>query len=202
MVQIKKTDNDFLRDKVDLRIAHLPVGDIRVLDCFAGRGIVWSAVRKLSGRNIKTLPIDIRNDIFTFHLSGRNEEFLSTMDLSKFNVVDLDAYGVPHEQLRILFNRGYAGVVFVTFIQSLFGMMPKSVLRDVGFSDAMMEKCPSLSSRRGWDFFRQWLALNKVRLIFNRSKNRKHYLCFTLNDVEARGADCGRRSGETVADPV
>lgn len=199
MAQTKKTDNDYLRDKVDLRAEHLPAGDIRVLDCFSGKGIVWRAVQKLSGREIQTLPIDIRDDLTAFHLDGRNQEFLNTLNLDKFNVIDLDAYGVPHEQLRILFDRGYVGTVFVTFIQTLFGMIPKSVLQDVGFSDAMIAKCPTICCKRGWDYFKQWLALNGVTSIVHRSHSRKHYLCFVLNGAAERGAGCDNRQVETAA---
>ena len=58
-----KTDNDFLRDKIDLRAAHLPAGDVRVLDCFSGRGLLWRGVEKITKRKIVSLPIDVRDDI-------------------------------------------------------------------------------------------------------------------------------------------
>jgi hypothetical protein len=188
MAQTKKTDNDFIRDKMDLRVAHLPDGDITVLDCFSGKGMIWRGVQKITGRKISTLPIDIRNDLTSFHLDGHNQQFMMTMDLSRFNVIDLDAYGVPHEQLQILFDRKYSGTVFVTFIQSFYGKMPLAILRGVGFIDEMIEKSPTLFGRRGWDYFRQWLAANGVTRIHHRSHHRKHYLCFMLHDtaVETR----------------
>lgn len=210
-----KTDNDFTRDKCELRAAHLPAGDVRVLDCFSGKGVIWRGVERLTGRRIQTLPIDVRADLTTFHLDGNNQEFLETMDLSKFNVIDLDAYGSPHEQLAILFRRGYVGVVFVTFIQTAYGMMAKTVLRGVGFSDAQLGKSPTLFGRRGWEYFKQWLALNGVTSIAHRSHGRahsshgKHYLCFTLkrSRAETRApADppatpaARRRRGRAVSD--
>jgi len=201
MGQTKKTDNDFLRDKVELRADHLPDGDLFVLDCFSGKGIIWDAVKKVTARKILILPIDIRNDLTSFHLDGYNQQFLATMDLLKFNVIDLDGYGVPHEQLRILFNRKYVGTVFVTFIQTLYGIMPYRLLNAVGFTDEMIDKSPTLFGRRGWEYFRQWLAANGVKEIHHRSHSRKHYMCFNLmNNVEQPGAGCDNRVGETAED--
>lgn len=183
----KKTDNDFLRDKLDLRAAHLPADPVTVLDCFSGKGVIWRGVQRLTGRKIRSLPIDVRNDLTAFHLDGRNQEFLMTMDLKPFNVIDLDAYGVPFEQLQILFERKYRGTVFVTFIQTLYGGMPHGLLRGVGFSDEMIRKSPSLIYKRGWNYFREWLALNGVQRVHHRTHSRKHYLCFTLTDDTAAG---------------
>lgn len=67
MAQTKKTDNSFERDKIDLRINHLPTGEVRVLDCYTGYGLIWKGVKHLTGRDIKTLPIDIRDDDIGFH---------------------------------------------------------------------------------------------------------------------------------------
>lgn len=172
-----KTDNSKLAKKVRLRINHLPGGDLIVLDCYTGRGTIWKEVKKRTGRSIKTLPIDTRKDI-GFHLPGDNVTFLVALDLTKFNVVDLDAYGIPYEQLRILFERKYHGVVFVTFIQSIMGGMTHSLLEEVGFTKEMIIKCPTLYAVRGWDYFLQWLAKNGITKIWHYSFDRKHYLCF------------------------
>jgi hypothetical protein len=184
MGQTKKTDNDFLRDKLDLRIAHMPEGDVSVLDCYSGHGVIWRTVRQMTGRPIKVLPIDVRDDIDFFHLHGPNQDFLATLDLAKYNVIDLDAYGVPFEQLKTVFQKQYSGTVFVTFIQSLYGQMPKAMLSELGFVPAMVERTPTLFARRGWDYFKQWLAMHGVKRIHHRSISRKHYLAFRLDGTE------------------
>jgi hypothetical protein len=185
---LTKTDNAYLRDKLQLRADHLPSGDIRVLDCFCGKGILWAGVEKMTNRKITTLPIDTRDDIDFFHLAGNNSDFLTTLNLSKFNVIDLDAYGVPYEQLKIIFERGYQGTVFVTFIQSIMGIMPMRLFQDVGFSEEMIKKSPTLFCKRGWEYFLQWLAAHGVTEIYHRSHARKHYLGF--NCAGRSGADC------------
>lgn len=167
---------------------HLPAGDLRVLDCFAGSGIIWRAIiAALPGRSIRVLPIDERSYSGGFRLPGDNRRYLQELDLSRFNVIDLDAYGVPADQIDALFNRGYSGVVFATFIQSLDGIMPYSVLNAVGFSEAQVKKCPTLFSERGWQYFREYLALRGVTRIVHRSRGRKHYLAFNCAGRSASG---------------
>jgi hypothetical protein len=175
-----KTDNSFLRDKVQLRINNLPAGDVRVLDCYSGKGLIWAAVERISGRKIHALPIDHRSDKDDFHLPGDNLEYLETLDLGKFECVDLDAYGVPFEQIEVLFRRHYRGVVFVTVIQSVMGQMPHGLLESVGFMQKQIEKCPTLFGKRGWEYFTQYLVVRGVRKIRHRSSKRKHYLAFTM----------------------
>lgn len=175
-----KTDNAFLRDKIELRVNHLPAGDLNVLDCFSGKGVIWKGVERLSQRPMRVLPIDTRSDIDHFRLDGMNQQFLKSLDLTRFNVIDLDAYGVPYEQLRILFDRKYLGVVYVTFIQTMYGRMPPALLREIGFSQPILDRVPILCAKRGWDYFKEWLATNGVRRIHHRSHQRKHYLAFTL----------------------
>lgn len=177
----KKTDNSFLMDKVQMRIANLPEGDVSVLDCYSGKGIIWAAVQELSSRKIKVLPIDKRPDKDNFHLAGDNIEYLETLDLTKFQVIDLDAYGIPYEQLECLVRRKYKGTVFVTAIQSVMGQMPHGLLEAIGFTKAQIEKCPTLFGKRGWAYLLQWLALIGVKKIRHRSSKRKHYLVFTLS---------------------
>jgi len=176
-----KTDNSYLRDKVDLRIGHLPAGKVRVLDCYAGKGMIWEAVKRISGRkDIRVLPIDQRHDRFDFHLHGDNLSYLQTIDLARFNVIDLDAYGVPFDQINCLVERKYKGVVFITMIQSIMGQLPHGMLERIGFAKHQIEKAPTLFGRRGWQYFLEYLAAVGVQQIFHRSHKRKHYLAMVL----------------------
>jgi hypothetical protein len=181
MAQTTKTNNSYLADKVALRVAHLPDREVlRVMDCYAGSGVVWSAVKKLTGRRIAVLPIDISADVDGFHLAGDNKQYLETMDLSRFDVIDLDAYGVPYDQLKIVLDRGFHGTVFVTFIQSVFGTLPNTLLVDLGFSLPMIEKSPALFGARGWQYFCEWMALRGVTSFWHRHHARKHYIGFVV----------------------
>jgi hypothetical protein len=175
-----KTDNSFLRDKVQLRINNLPAGEVSVLDCYSGKGLIWAAVQRLTGRKIRTLPIDRRSDKEDFHLPGDNLDYLQTLDLTKFNVVDLDAYDIPFEQIDCLVKRNYNGVVFVTAIQSVMGRLPDALLTAVGFTPVMIEKAPTLLGKRGFDYLLQYLASVGIDRIRLRSHHRKQYLAIWM----------------------
>ena len=178
-----KTDNSYLADKVGLRVNHLPKKKtITVLDCFAGSGRIWRAVQRRTKKDIRVLAMGKK--AIGFQLPGDNLAWLKGMDLIKFDVIDLDAYGVPYEQLKIILDRGYKGTVFVTGIQ-VFGFtgggeMPRGLLREIGFTEPIYKKAPSVCNRRGWEYFCEWLAMKGVSQIHHRGHSRKHYFAFSL----------------------
>jgi len=179
-----QTDNSFFADKVALRAGHLPTKTdrISVLDCFGGGGLVWSAVSSSTGRNINRISIEIKDDHGVgFHLPGNNMSFLPSMNIDKFDVIDLDAYGVPYDQLSVIFKRNYRGIVFVTFIQSVVGSLPRLMLVENGFTKEMIKNIPTLFFRNGWEYFKNFLALHGVGEVWHRHHHRKHYLGFMLD---------------------
>lgn len=189
MPATKKTDNHYLADKVALRIRHScwPADNkpLRVLDGFGGKGVVWAAVRKISGREIERTAIDERIDLVQFHIHGDNARVLCELNLTEYDVIDLDAYGIPAEQLEIVFKSGFSGVVFVTAIQTMQGGLPHKIMDDLGFPAAIKELAPSLVARRGWYYLKEWLCFKGVKTIVHRTKGRKHYFCFTISGVAA-----------------
>ncbi len=179
MARTRKTNNSFLMNKVNLRLGNLPESP-SVLDCFGGSGAIWKIVERQSGQAIRYIGIDKLDYGLGFYLPGDNMGYLHTMDLNRFNVIDLDAYGVPYKQLAVLFDREYRGRVFVTFIQVVVGEIPHKLLVDVGFTHEMIAACKTLFFKRGWQYFLEWLAQKGVRTIKHRSHARKHYLVFDI----------------------
>lgn len=174
-----KTDNHYLADKVAIRVGMLPQKPVvRVLDAFGGRGLVWGAVEKKSGVTIDRVAIDMRTDIDDFHLHGDNIKVMGGLDLSQFDVIDLDAYGVPVHQMELVFKSSFQGVVFVTMIQTMNGAMPSSIVEYLGLPKSITKACPSLVSRRGWEYFCAWMVGNGVKKIRLREKSRKRYFGF------------------------
>lgn len=192
MPATKKTDNHFTGDKVAIRIAHTPWPENRpprVLDVFGGHGVVWRAIQRKTGRSVERVGIDNRHDLTAFHAHGDSIKVMSGLDLSRFDVVDLDGYGIPFDELCLTFERGYRGVVFVTCIQVLHGAMPAAMARALSIPDAVSREAPSLLARRGWELFKEWLALQGVGRIVHRSWRRKHYLAFSGVGLDAAGCD-------------
>lgn len=191
-----QTDNSFLADKVMLRVNNLPETDpVRVLDCYGGFGLVWAWVRALTGRDIRVLGIDVRE--VGFALPGDNRAYLSTIDLSKFDVIDLDAYGIPFEQLEAILDRGFHGRIFVTFIQSVFGSLPHKMLYRLGYTKNMIDKIPTAFYKHGWEKIKLYLAMRGLKTVVSRSSKDKHY--FYINCAEALASGLDNQTGGTVA---
>ena len=193
MAATKKTDNHYLADKVAMRIKHSSWPDdgrnLKVLDCFGGKGVVWGLVEKLSSRKVDRIAIDKRIDIMNFHIHGDNSRILAEIDLQEFDVIDLDAYGIPADQIDIVMSSGFKGVVFVTAIQTMHGGLPHKIIDDLKFPKSIKEQAPSLVARRGWEYLKEWLHFKGVTQITHRSKSRKHYFCFRINDAAERATD-------------
>lgn len=179
-----QTDNTFLEEKVKFCIDNLPAGQCNVLDCYAGTGLIWRTIKeKVSGpgRRINVLGMD-RKKLQGIYLQGDNLKFLASMDISKFNVIDLDAYGVPYKQLKIIFSRKLHKevVIFITFIQSVYGRLPTDMLVELGYSPTMIKKCPSIFFRNGFEKFKQYLAIHGIEQIRYYTHVQKNYLCFSV----------------------
>ena len=180
-----QTDNSFFEVKVKLRLDNLPAGPCRVLDCFGGTGRIWDEIkRRKPNKKIEVLRIDQKNDIDGIYLKGKNEKFLAVLEPDDFTVIDLDAYGVPYKQLQWLFagRNKKRKVIFLTFIQNIFGCLPTGLLMELGYTAAMIDKCPTLFYRNGFEKLADYLALHGVKTIRHYSDlaDRKHYVCFDI----------------------
>jgi hypothetical protein len=149
-----------------------------VLDAFGGWGVTWKAVtEKLQRKDIMRIGIDEQNRPGC--VRGNNLKWLSDCDLSLFDVIDLDAYGIPFEQMEILFRRRYRGVVFWTFIQSVMGRIPDSLIAVSGLNPSQV-LCPTLISSIGWELWQDYLALHGVTRIWYYEHGRKRYGCHIM----------------------
>lgn len=206
MAATKKTDNDHLADKVDMRLRYAPWPSsprpLRVLDAFGGFGVCWRVVQRLSGRPIERAWIDERHDVIDFHLHGKNQKILPVLFLEEYDCIDLDAYGVPYEQLAIILARGWKGVVFATFIQSMYGKLPVKMITDLGYTQAMYAKAPTVITRRGIRLLLDWLARMGTTSVVVRASARKCYLAFGVNGAEVRASGCDSQGAGSAAGPA
>ena len=180
-----KTDNANLPMKARLRADNLPRGlkVVRVLDAYHGTGAVWREVaRRKPGVRFDVVGID-KKAKSTDGFLGDNMKWLPALPLDQFDVIDLDAYGCPFAQLELLFARKFNGMVFVTFNQTVFGCLPNALLQALGFTKAMVRKCPTMFYANGQAKLFGWLANNEVRKVhgFFRQNgvNSRAYFVFT-----------------------
>ena len=178
-----KTDNSFINEKVKLRIDNLPdKKNIKVLDCFSGDGKIWDIVRSKTKKDIDVMSIDSKKKDRVY-IQTDNIKILTSLDLENFDIIDLDAYGIPFAQVEILFKRLYKGKVFVTMCQSMFGALPKKLLYSVGYRKTMIEKIPSLFYRNGFEKFCNYLATRGIKKVqvYQTPDERKNYIYYQKN---------------------
>lgn len=175
----RKTDNSFLGEKIKLRcqvIQDINKNEINVLECFAGDGVLWDEVKKsFPNKKINVLKIDKKGEKTGVYLKGDNVKFIGLFEFDHYDVIDLDAYGTPINQLEVVFMRRYKGVVLYTFIQTSIGALNHKMLETIGYKKTMITKCPTLFNKNGFDKFCQYLAVNGIKKVVNYSRDRKNY---------------------------
>lgn len=94
-----KQENTFLNKKVKIREKFIDKNKkYNVLDCFHGEGIVWNNIIK-DGYNINLYSIDLTSSAT---IKGNNKNILRNIDVNEYDIIDLDDYGMPIEQLYII----------------------------------------------------------------------------------------------------
>jgi hypothetical protein len=157
-----KKDNSHFDLKVKLRLDNLPAkNSLTVLDCFAGSGLIWNQIKKKTQKKLNIVSID-KKPAF---LKGNNIKYLKSLNLNDYDIIDLDAYGIPFKQIEIILNSNFKGIIFVTFIQSVFGMLPKNMLLKIGYSEKMIDKIPTLFNRNGLNKLLIYLGLYGILYI-------------------------------------
>ena len=169
-----KTDNSFLQDKVMLRYNNLPDKEvIHVLDCFAGKNLIWDRIKQMTNKKIEVLPIDKKGKK---NLKGENMKFLKSLNLKNYEVIDLDSYGIPFKQLEYILNKGYKGHIFITFIQSMFGGLPNKLLEYNNISPNLYKKIKTIFFKQGFKKFKNYLAKKEIKKIKYKCFKNKYYI--------------------------
>jgi hypothetical protein len=179
-----QTDNSYLAEKISLRIESLckfGKEDINVLECFAGDGYIWEACKKNSTKKINVLRIDKKEDKKGIYLKGDNQKFISAINLSNFNIIDLDAYGSPFTMLEYIFKSNYKGCIHCTYINSVIGRINNKMLNILGFSNQMIKKCPTLFSKHPLEKMLFYLNKRGVEDITGYFMERKNYFYFFIS---------------------
>lgn len=184
---IIKTNNDpsAIEKKIQLRlnsILQISKERIKVLECFGGDGILWKEVQKRTDKEIVIMSID-QKKYKRFQYQGDSLKVLLPLDLNKFDVIDLDSYGIPFNHCDMVLKKKYMGIVHCTVIQSGMGALPNGLLESVGFSKQMMKKCRTLLSKSGGLKFKQWLGNKGIKEIECLNMGRKNYFWFNSSQL-------------------
>lgn len=177
-------DESALEDKIQLRVDSLPEKkEINILEAFGGEGIIWNKITaRLPDRKFNILSID-KKDYSRVQLKGDSARFMQTMDLDKFDLIDLDAYGAPVDQLEIIFKKQYKGIVHVTLITSQLGGLDSRILYANGYIPEMLKKIRLIFEKDFKKVFFNYLAMHGVEgvtYIQHVEHFKKLYLYFSL----------------------
>lgn len=171
------TENSHLRTKVRLRMELLDMIGTKkpyVLDAFAGQGIIWKEIqRQRPDLEIATVGIEKRKYINPNVIMGDNRKAMKGMDLTAFDLIDLDAFGCPWEQLAICAEKAPMVPVVLTHISVTLGPVPKGLLKSAGLPPVWYESMgvpQALYGRMRWHWWEAFCA----NLGYTRSISELH----------------------------
>ncbi len=174
------TDNANLAKKIGLRVtATEHIENKKVLDLFAGENKIWKnipteryyGVEKEKGKG-KNLHLD-------------NRKIIGALDLSGFNVIDCDAYGIPYEQIEMLFENPtlQSGTVIIfTCISGVLNRLCVKAIKDYGIQK-QYKRSRVLFNKYSRDMFLSMLYNHGVRKIWSykiKSQMEKEYGWFIV----------------------
>lgn len=176
MQRTKKTDNDHFDEKVGLRVrAWNRAKNKRVLDCFHGNGMLWNRVADVVKTPVEVVGIEKIKTKGNALLRGEAIKHLPTLDLDAFGIIDLDDYGVPFDETKLILDRGWRGCLLVTLIQSQHGRLPLAMNTYFGMPPEMVNHVPSVFNGRCWEKFAGLLYDYGVRSVEMHEFGRKLY---------------------------
>ncbi|MDE7164768.1 MAG: hypothetical protein K2O04_05020 [Clostridiales bacterium] len=179
--QPTKTDNKSIGNKIFIRkkaISNLP--EINVLDLFGGNNVLW--------KNIYTdryFGVEKQKDKGN-NLVADSRRIFDSLDLSKFNVIDVDSYGISFDiYKKILTSKSIRNgtVIIYTAITNQFTKIQNEAKDEFGFR-SFYNKAPSLFNARAIEFFYEFLAkhgIDRVTYYEVRDNFTKHYGYFRIN---------------------
>lgn len=155
---------------------------VHVMDAFAGDGTLWAEVRRRmepDGWKFHIFSVD-RDEYANTTLRSDNVQVLASLDLSGFDIVDLDAYGWPVEQLRIVSAAPRRPLTVVSRIAATLGWSgaPAAIMADLGVNPPKDTPANFLGAVAdemwdGWLYELGWRV--SLRFLFNKQGSSKCY---------------------------
>lgn len=177
------TDNSNRAAKKHLRrVATAHLSSLRVLDCYAGNGAMWANVDKEKYLGIEKQKG--KGNVADEIINADNLKIIPMLDLSEYNVIDLDAYGIPYDQMyeildHEMLKRGT--VVIYTAITNGMSSVNKNALQLIGCEE-IYKKSPTLVKPFYIDAFYELIRLSGVNKVYELDQDflktgsyKKHY---------------------------
>lgn len=129
---------------------------VDVLDLFAGKGEVWKRLRPDTYQGV-----EIERGNNPKAIVGDNRTIIPKLDLSQYNVIDCDSYGVPADQIALLYENGTmrsGTVVLYTCISNSVSTVPSRLQDYGGFRGELYHKAQTLFNDWSIPLFFDFLA--------------------------------------------
>ena len=159
------TENSHLRTKLRIRkqaIELIGKDSVNVLDAYAGEGVVWNRMRReMPDVKFTTLGIEKRKYLSPSVIMGDNRKVMKGLDLTQFDLIDLDAFGCPWEQLAICAKTAIEVPVVATHIIVTLGPVPKPLLKMAGIPEEWCDRRnvpQALFNRWRWEWWENYCA--------------------------------------------
>lgn len=176
-----KTDNKSIGNKIFIRKqAITELSEVNVLDLFGGRNVLWNNIHTNRYFGIEAEQHKGQN------LYADSHKIVSSLDLSSFNVIDVDSYGISFDIYKeLLANPKIQNgtIVIYTAITNEFTKIQNAAKQEFNFS-SFYHKAPSLFNARAIEFFYEMLARYGIKEIFYyevKDNFTKHYGYFKIN---------------------
>lgn len=181
--------NSFLKEKISVRLQAIEgMKEVKVLDCFHAEGELWNNVRRFK-RIDNLLGIEKNKHLKSIDktIYGNNLNVMREINLDDFNVIDLDAYGSPLEQMEVVFTRcNEPKVVIYTFCYNGLSGVPKIM----SCCWEIQEHCKTILNPYFDDLFKNYLYKHGIKEYYEIEKVstgfRKKYGYFYYNPLQKR----------------
>lgn len=179
--QPTKTDNKSIGNKIFIRKQAIKnLSEVNVLDLFGGRNVLWKNIPTNRYYGIE------KEKNKGLNLNADSHDMLQSLDLRKFNVIDVDSYGISFDIYKNLLTNPQVqngAVIIYTAITNEFTKIQNAAKDEFGFR-SFYNKAPSLFNARAIEFFYEMLAKYDVKEVsyYDIKDNfTKHYGYFRIN---------------------
>ena len=180
----RKADNSHSGPKIALRLAlvdALKSKQVKVLDAYSGTGFLWKQVREARPDvEFAMTNIEKKKNGRLDAIHGDNVRIMPGLPLAEFDIIDLDAYGIPTAQLAIVAEHAPHVPVLVTCISASVGTVPYAMLEAVGIPSEWERDVVQVFKNMGqtdlWDAYCASLGYTRrIGFTFKESLGTKRY---------------------------
>lgn len=181
-----KTDNASIVNKVALRKRAIEsLNTLRVLDLYAGNNVLWKYFEKEKYYGVEIQKGKGKN------INADCKKLIQSLDLSVFNVIDCDSYGMPFDVIYKLFNNKTlkkGTIIIYTAISNRLSGLSRQCL-DMFKLKNIYDKCHNLITAYSLELFYAMLydfGVKEVQYLESLGNFTKHYGFFTVERLTAR----------------